>query len=398
MEPKQSKPSVVRAKEAAGLLPAAKADAREEQRSALQRRLQKKASVTAKQSSSTQEAPISPSQIDIHSRSSGTTSAYPVRIAARRSVIGWINMKIDGWQKASQKSEMTASNTHPGVFLFLTVVQVLVVATVCVFGSGVAAVHHASIAALVYGCHALAFFASLVLGTSNHLDATGGASFFLAILWSFFGYEKNDAPGAAAPLHALAEKVLAIRSDWREQVYGLESRKHLAAALSLVWCGRLFFFLVWRIAVRGRDWRFEKFSKGRAYAAFCWCSNATWVWIQGSCIWALNASSAGSAAEVGWYDAVGCVIFAHGILFEHVADAQKSAHNATIRSGSHKAWFAKGLWSISRHPNCTWYNAAPCCLLRRAYRLPLAHVQFSYFLSSSFSFHLGAFPQIVRLH
>jgi steroid 5-alpha reductase family enzyme len=132
---------------------------------------------------------------------------------------------------------------------------------------------------------------------------------------------------------------------------------------------RLGFFLFRRILIRGSDFRFDKLVKGNhGYNLFCWCSQATWIWLQGFCIWSLNTASAGgsTARPLGLLDLAGFAIAAHGLLIEHMADVQKSTHNKKIPSGGHKGWLAKGLWSISRHPNyfgehLVWVGLAVIC-------------------------------------
>ena len=134
-------------------------------------------------------------------------------------------------------------------------------------------------------------------------------------------------------------------------------RQTRVAALALLWCARLGWFLFARIARRpgNVDFRFDNLIKGgAAYSLFGWCSQATWIFLQGFCLWALFAApdtDAGAPFNAG--DALGALVFALGFCVEIVADRQKSAFNAAAHAagGRNPCFIAKGLWRYSRHPN-----------------------------------------------
>jgi steroid 5-alpha reductase family enzyme len=72
--------------------------------------------------------------------------------------------------------------------------------------------------------------------------------------------------------------------------------------------------------------------KAPAYNAFGWVSQGTWIFLQGACLWHVH-HSATAQGELGALDVVGIVIFFAGLVTEHVADMQKTAFNAEIKSG-----------------------------------------------------------------
>ena len=370
--PKPSRPRSVRMKETAGLLPAGgDAAPRKEEKTALQRRLRSKAAASSSKASPT---PLSPSQVDIHAASVEGTPKFPVHVASlspsgrpRRSSSksrGWyVNQVVDRLQLKSQPLEMTSGNTAPEVFLVLALLLPMVCWAASFFvgesGTGGSfAGHVLAVAAIAFAFHGAGFAVGALLGTAKHFDLVGELSFFAALFWSFFCYDPTS--DSAQALLAFPP---AVRADWLASATELPPpRKHLAAALSFVWALRLGTFLVRRIAVRGSDWRFDAIAKPGAlwYAAFCWSCQAAWVVLQGACVWALNEATTKEGSELtprggerlGLLDWIGLAVAAHGLLLEHAADVQKSAHNAKIPSGKHRAWLAKGLWAISRHPNC----------------------------------------------
>ena len=133
-------------------------------------------------------------------------------------------------------------------------------------------------------------------------------------------------------------------------------RQARVAGCALLWCARLGYFLFARIVRRPghTDFRFDNLLKGAAYNLFGWCAQATWIWLQGFCLWALFASPAEAAgAPLSAGDVLGCATFAVGFGIEVVADRQKSAFNAAAHAGggASRRFIGTGLWRYSRHPN-----------------------------------------------
>jgi steroid 5-alpha reductase family enzyme len=225
--------------------------------------------------------------------------------------------------ESAKEGELTPDNTHPAVFLFLACVQLPFMLWVSwlldIDGLAVVAV----VATLVHVCMGLLSFH--VLRTNMYFDLVGEATMFLLVGRGF-------AASARTP------------------------RQARAAALALLWCGRLGWFLFARIYRRPGhvDFRFDNLLKAAHYNLFGWVSQATWVWLQGFCLWALFASPPDAAgAPFGAGDAVGALTFAVGFGLEIVADRQKSAFNAAAHAGGGRnpRFIASGLWKFSRHPN-----------------------------------------------
>jgi hypothetical protein len=63
------------------------------------------------------------------------------------------------------------------------------------------------------------------------------------------------------------------------------ARHLLHSCALLIWFLRLFCFVVYRIWVRGSDWRFDKLIQAKAYNLFGWTAGGTWCFVNGFCLW-----------------------------------------------------------------------------------------------------------------
>jgi steroid 5-alpha reductase family enzyme len=128
----------------------------------------------------------------------------------------------------------------------------------------------------------------------------------------------------------------------------LDTRGIVLAAMVAVWCVRLGTFLFIRIQSKGgTDSRFEKIKVDPARFLVAWTLQGLWVVLTASA--ALAAITAETRAPVGVLFWIGLGIWAFGIVFESVADAQKSAFkNDPANKGD---FINVGLWRWSRHPN-----------------------------------------------
>jgi steroid 5-alpha reductase family enzyme len=129
---------------------------------------------------------------------------------------------------------------------------------------------------------------------------------------------------------------------------GLDTRAIVVAAMVAVWCIRLGSFLFIRIHAKGgTDSRFEKIKTNPVRFLTAWTLQALWVTLTASA--ALAVITTTDPQPLGAFFWIGAAIWLVGILFESVADAQKSAFKA---DPANKGDFIDvGLWRWSRHPN-----------------------------------------------
>lgn len=121
------------------------------------------------------------------------------------------------------------------------------------------------------------------------------------------------------------------------------SLRHVSVTAAVVtWAARLGFFLVRRIARWKSDRRFDQMRGNPAKFAMFWTLQATWVWV--SALPATYLASATPVAALRRADIIGIFLYAAGLLFESVADAQKPSARVY-------GWPESGLWRFSRHPN-----------------------------------------------
>ncbi len=128
----------------------------------------------------------------------------------------------------------------------------------------------------------------------------------------------------------------------------LDLRGIAVAVMVAIWCIRLGSFLYMRIhAAGGTDSRFEKIKVNPPRFLVAWTLQALWVILTASA--AIAAITATQRAEIGLFFALGAAIWVFGIVFETVADNQKSAFK---KDPANKGKFIDvGLWAWCRHPN-----------------------------------------------
>ncbi|KAK4217208.1 hypothetical protein QBC37DRAFT_415134 [Rhypophila decipiens] len=122
-----------------------------------------------------------------------------------------------------------------------------------------------------------------------------------------------------------------------------------------IWAVRLGSFLFQRILQDGKDSRFEEIKKSPAHFAGAWTAQATWVSVCLLPVIAVNSIPASAVAATGAVkltDILGLGLYAGGLLFEVIADRQKSQWAKERKEKVHDEEFlTRGLWSVSRHPN-----------------------------------------------
>lgn len=153
-----------------------------------------------------------------------------------------------------------------------------------------------------------------------------------------------DTTGAITYISVIA---LASYAAW-QALGSLDTRAIVIAAMVAFWCIRLGAFLFIRIhAMGGTDSRFEKIKVNPGRFLVAWTLQALWVILTASA--AVAAITSTNPQPVDLFFWVGAVIWLVGMVFETVADAQKSAFKA---DPANKGKFINtGLWRWSRHPN-----------------------------------------------
>ncbi|KAM7202527.1 Protein of unknown function (DUF1295) domain containing protein [Rhypophila sp. PSN 637] len=136
---------------------------------------------------------------------------------------------------------------------------------------------------------------------------------------------------------------------------GLGWRSIVLSGAVTIWAVRLGSFLFQRILQDGKDSRFEEIKKSPPRFAGAWTAQATWVSLCLLPVIAVNsipASAVAATSAVKLTDILGLSLYAGGLLFEVVADRQKSQWAKERKEKVHDEEFLTGgLWSVSRHPN-----------------------------------------------
>ncbi|GAA4373631.1 DUF1295 domain-containing protein [Nocardioides caricicola] len=123
----------------------------------------------------------------------------------------------------------------------------------------------------------------------------------------------------------------------------------LLVALVGVWAVRLSGHIFTRSRGQGEDPRYVGLSAARTFA------------VQGAAVWLVSLplqAAALSSVSLTWVVWLGVAVWAVGVFFETVSDAQLSAYK---RSSPRPPVLDTGLWSWSRHPNyfgdaCVWWG------------------------------------------
>lgn len=132
--------------------------------------------------------------------------------------------------------------------------------------------------------------------------------------------------------------------------------KLIQAICICLWAGKLGGFLLYRVIKTGRDRRFDDAKKNPAKLMVFWILQGFWVYINilpSLFMWETSKKSMTFVSVIGW------VVYLFGLVFETVADYQKTAfRNIETNKGR---FITSGLWSISRHPNyfgeiVLWYG------------------------------------------
>ena len=171
--------------------------------------------------------------------------------------------------------------------------------------------------ALAFAINWLVFIPSALVQSEHYYDLTGGITYITVTVAAVY-----------------------LASD-------LDLRAKLVAAMVIVWSARLASFLFLRISKAGKDSRFDNIKNRPARFFLAWTLQGLWVLLTAGTAFAVITGS--KTAPLGIVGYVGIVIWTVGMLFEIMADRQKSAfRNDPVNKGR---FITTGLWSWSRHPN-----------------------------------------------
>lgn len=188
-------------------------------------------------------------------------------------------------------------------------------------------------AMLGFALHWLVFLPSYALQTEHYFDLTGALSFIGAILVANW----------FAPATEAANNL----------------RANLLSFMVLAWALRLGSFLFMRVKRSGEDRRFRQIKTNFLRFLFTWTLGGLWVLLTAAA--ALAAITSGRPVALGLGGYLGFALWVLGLLFETIADRQKSAFKA--RTENRDRFINTGLWAVSRHPNyfgeiCLWLGVA----------------------------------------
>lgn len=131
-------------------------------------------------------------------------------------------------------------------------------------------------------------------------------------------------------------------------------RSALLFAMLSIWAIRLGGFQFVRLWNKKRDGRFDGIRGDfKKFAAF-WAMQATWIFVVSLPFTLVNAAATSAAFKArgfGFFDLIGCLIWALGFYFEVLADHEKYLFSLIPRNERTLPFITTGLWSFSRHPN-----------------------------------------------
>ncbi len=130
-------------------------------------------------------------------------------------------------------------------------------------------------------------------------------------------------------------------------------RSWVIVSLATAWGLRLATHLARRNLGHGEDYRYRVMRAAHG-TRFPLVSFGTVFLLQGVLMWIVSlplqaAQRAEADAPLGWIDAAGILLWAIGIAFESVADAQLARFKRTTAAAGRV--MDRGLWRYSRHPN-----------------------------------------------
>jgi steroid 5-alpha reductase family enzyme len=133
------------------------------------------------------------------------------------------------------------------------------------------------------------------------------------------------------------------------------------AVLATIWGGRLSIYLYWRNSGHGEDKRYQAM-RAKAGPDFAQTSRYSVFYLQAAIQWAISLPlqwAQGPSDGFGLLAVLGFLIFALGLGFEAIGDAQLAAFKANPANQGRV--MDQGLWAWTRHPNyfgdaCVWWG------------------------------------------
>ncbi len=131
------------------------------------------------------------------------------------------------------------------------------------------------------------------------------------------------------------------------------SRDWLILILVTIWGLRLTFYVLWRNAGKGEDFRYAKWRR-ESGDSWWWRSYFKVFLLQGLIMWVVAApltaiQTPGAIDVLGILDFVGIAVWVVGFIFESVGDAQLARFKANLENKGQV--LRTGLWRYTRHPN-----------------------------------------------
>ncbi len=145
---------------------------------------------------------------------------------------------------------------------------------------------------------------------------------------------------------------------------GNDARQWLITLLTTLWGLRLAGYLAWRNTGHGEDFRYRSMRK-RWGSRFPVVSLVTVFGLQGTLMWIVSLGvqlgQADATPDLGVLALIGVLVYAVGLFFEVIGDAQLTKFKADPNSAGKV--MDKGLWRYTRHPNyfgdaCVWWGLA----------------------------------------
>ena len=148
----------------------------------------------------------------------------------------------------------------------------------------------------------------------------------------------------------------------RLTVEGNHTRQNLLVALATIWGLRLALYLWWRNHGKDEDFRYVAMRRKHGQR-FPIVSLYTVYATQGALMWIvslpLQLGQVRATPKLGFLAIIGAVLWAIGLAFESVGDAQLTKFKSDPASKG--VVMNKGLWRYTRHPNyfgdcCVWWG------------------------------------------
>jgi len=192
---------------------------------------------------------------------------------------------------------------------------------------------------------------------AGSVDLFGASAFFICAVIALLVNWIAFIPSAAAQTDKFYDSIgaltyLSVTATACYAAYSaagsLDLRAMVVAGMVAIWCIRLGTFLYARIhAAGGNDSRFEKIRVNPPRFLVAWTLQALWVIFTASAALAIITSTVSVPLDVFFW--AGAAIWLLGIVFETVADRQKSAFkDDPANTGK---FINVGLWAWCRHPN-----------------------------------------------